>query len=86
MALSVRRFTGDSGERHAILVDEAGMPLFYPTLWVTVILRGGARAVNTIHNALNAIKCLYAWQDAYALDVEQRFSKGAFLKANEVHA
>lgn len=86
MALSVRRFTGDSGERHAILVDEAGMPLFYPTLWVTVILRGGARAVNTIHNALNAIKCLYAWQDAYALDVEQRFSRGAFLKANEVHA
>lgn len=86
MTLSVRRFTGSDGERHAMLMDEAGMPLFYPALWVTVILRGGARAVNTIHNALNAIKCLYAWQEVYALDVEQRFSSGALLKANEVHS
>ncbi|WP_095067803.1 site-specific integrase [Pseudomonas sp. Irchel 3A18] len=86
MALSVRRFIGGDGERHAILVDEAGMPLFYPALWVTVTLRGGARAVNTIHNALNAIKCLYAWQDIYALDVEHRFSRGALLNPYEVHS
>ncbi|WP_420235293.1 site-specific integrase [Pseudomonas sp. ABY48] len=86
MTLSVRRFTGSDGERHAMLMDEAGMPLFYPTLWVTVALRGSARAVNTIHNALSAIKCLYAWQDVYALDVEQRFSTGALLKDNEVHS
>lgn len=85
MALSVKRLKGKDGERHAILVDARGMPLFYPTLWVTVILRGGARAVNTIQNALNAIKCLYVWQDTYALDIEQRFSVGEFLKANEVH-
>jgi integrase len=86
MALSVKRIKGGDGERHAILVDEGGMPLFYPTLWVTVILRGGARAVNTIQNALNAIKCLYAWQDNYAVDVEQRFLLGEFLKPNEVHS
>jgi len=86
MALAVRRITSVDGERHAILVDEVGMPLFYPTLWVTAILRGGARAVNTIQNALNAIKCLYAWQERYAIDVEQRFSAGQLLKANEVHS
>lgn len=86
MALSIRRIRGSDGERHAILVDEAGMPLFYPTLWVTVILRGGAKAVNTIQNALNAIKCLYAWQDTYPIDLEQRFSAGGFLEANEVHS
>lgn len=86
MALSIRRITGGDGERYAILVDAAGVPLFYPNLWVTVILRGGARAVNTIQNALNAIKCLYAWQDAYAIDVEQKFSDGELLKANEVHS
>lgn len=86
MALAIRRITTGDGERHAILVDEIGIPLFYPTLWVTVILRGGARAVNTIQNALNAIKCLYAWQERYALDVEQRFSAGDVLNANEVHS
>jgi hypothetical protein len=42
MALSIRRINGNDGERHAILVDEAGVPLFYPTLWVTAILRGGS--------------------------------------------
>lgn len=86
MALSIRRIRSSDGERHAILVDEAGVPLFYPTLWVTVTLRGGAKAVNTIQNALNAIKCLYAWQDASAMNLEQRFSAGGFLEANEVHS
>lgn len=86
MSLSVKRVRGGDGERHAILVDETGIPLFYPTLWVTVTLRGGARAVNTIQNALNALKCLYAWQDAYTVDVLQRFSSGELLKANEVHS
>lgn len=86
MALAVKRVKGGNGERHAILVDESGVPLFYPTLWVTVILRGGSQAVNTIQNALNALKCLYAWQDAYALDIEQRFSSGKLLAANEVHS
>lgn len=86
MALTVKRIRGFNGERHAILVDETGVPLFYPTLWVTVTLRGGSRAVNTIQNALNAIKCLYAWWDAYSVDVEQRFSAGELLKANEVHS
>lgn len=86
MALAVRRIRAVDGERHAILVDKTGVPLFYPTLWVTVTLRGGARAVNTIQNALNAIKCLYAWQDVYALDVEQRFSSGKLLEPHEVHS
>lgn len=86
MALGIKRFMGNDGERHAILVDEKGIPLFYPNLWATAILRGGARAVNTIQNALNAIKCLYAWQEAYAVDIEQRFLAGDLLKANEVHS
>lgn len=86
MALSIRRIRSRDGERHAILVDEAGVPLFHPTLWVTVILRGGAKAVNTIQNALNAIKCLYAWQDAKVMNLEHRFSMGEMLEAHEVHS
>ncbi len=86
MSLKIKRPRGIDGERHAILVDETGIPLFYPTLWVTVALRGGARAVNTIQNALHAIKCLYAWQATYTIDVEQRFAGGKLLKANEVHS
>lgn len=84
--MRVKRINGTDGERHAVLVDELGAPLFYPTLWVTVFLRGGSRAVNTIHNALNAIKCLYAWQRAYGIDLEQRFTDGKLLTSSEVHS
>ncbi len=45
MKLSVRRFKGESGERFALLVDETGMPLFYPSLYATAILRGSGLSV-----------------------------------------
>lgn len=62
------------------------MPLFYPSLYVTSHMRGASRALNTILNALNAIKALYAWQEGQKIDLESRFSKGELLKSNEVHS
>ena len=73
MQLSVRRFQAESGERFLILVDDAGMPLYYPALYVTAVLRGGNRATNTISHSLTAIKLLYAWGDYYRVDLESRF-------------
>lgn len=86
MALAIRRFNTPDGERRAVLVDETGRPLFYPNLWATVHLRNGGLAVNTIQNALNAIKCLYAWLADSQIDVERRFSTGHLLQAREVHS
>ncbi len=86
MALAIRRFKAVDGEGRAVLVDETGCPLFYPNLWVTVHLRSGGLAVNTIQNALNAIKCLHAWQSNNQLDVEKRFSSGHLLEMREIHS
>jgi integrase len=86
MKLSVRRLKLSDGERSAMLVDESGLPLFYPSLYVTVHMRGRSLAVNTVENSLNAIKALYAWQAYYDLDLESRFSQGDFLRSNEIHA
>ena len=86
MTVALRRFIAEDGERHAILVDEQGMPLFYPTLWVTVVIRGGARALNTIQNALNALKCLYVWEERFGINIEQRFARGLILQGREIHA
>lgn len=36
MNLSLRRVKSSNGDRLIVLVDELGMPLFYPTLYVTV--------------------------------------------------
>lgn len=86
MGLSIRRFKSLGGERFALLVDEGGMPLFYPSLYVTSHMRGASLALNTILNALNAIKALYAWQEDQKIDLELRFSKGELLESYEVHS
>ncbi|MBM1205904.1 tyrosine-type recombinase/integrase [Pseudomonas fragi] len=86
MKLSVRRIKSSNGERFVVLVDESGMPLFYPALYVTVHMRGRSLAVNTIQNALNALKALYAWQSYYEIDVEWRFSRRELLQSHEVHS
>jgi len=62
MQLSVRRFQGESGERFSILVDDTGMPLYYPALYVTAEMRGASLSINTIDNALSALKAMHAWQ------------------------
>ncbi|WDH52769.1 site-specific integrase [Pseudomonas chlororaphis] len=86
MGLSLRRIKSTDGERFIVLVDEDGMPLFYPALYVTVHLRGRSLAVNTIQSALNALKALYAWRNYYSIDVEQRFSRGELLLSHEIHS
>jgi integrase len=83
---SARRINSFNGERLIVLVDESGMPLFYPALYVTVHMRGRSLAVNTIQNALNAIKALYAWQSYYSHDIESSFSRGELLQAHDVHS
>jgi len=86
MQLSVRRFQAESGERFMILVDDAGMPLYYPALFVTAVLRGGNLATNTISHALTAIKLLYAWGDYYCIDLEARFKRSELLFEHEIHS
>ena len=86
MGLSVRQVIFDSGERYMLLVDGGGMPLYFPALYATVVVRGGSRAVNTIRNALGAIKALYDWQDDYKVDIESSFACGELLEAHQIHA
>lgn len=86
MQLSVRRFQGVSGERFSILVDGTGMPLYYPALYVTAEMRGASLSINTINNALSALKAMHAWQDYYGHDLESRFKRSELLLAHEIHS
>jgi integrase len=86
MNLSVRRVKSSNGERLIVLVDELGMPLFYPALYVTVHMRGCSLALNTIQSALSALKAMYAWQSYYSIDLESRFSRGELLLSHEIHS
>lgn len=84
MGISMRRFVAENGERTAVLVDESGMPLYYPTLFVTWSLRSRSLAANSILNALNAIKSLYAWQESIGIDWELQFSHGKLLSDEQI--
>lgn len=86
MKLSIRHICFDGGERYMLLADEDGMPLYYPTLYITVVVRGNSKAANTIQNTLTAIKALYTWQSYAEVDLEARFSCGHLLEEPEVHA
>lgn len=86
MQLSVRRFQGENGERFSILVDDYGMPLYYPALYVTAEMRGASLSINTINKALSAVKAMYAWQTYYNLDLESRFKRSELLQPHEIHS
>lgn len=86
MQLAIRRFQAESGERFSILVDNAGMPLYYPALYVTAEMRGRSLSINTINNALSALKAMCAWQSYYGLDLESRFKQSELLCRHEIHS
>lgn len=86
MGLSLRRIKSETGERFALLVDDEGIPLFYPALYVSACMRGRSLALNTIQNALHAIKALYSCQAYFQVDYELRFSQGKLLQPHEVHS
>lgn len=86
MALSVRQVLFDDGEHYMMLVGEDGMPLYFPALYVTAIVRGGNKAANTLRNTLYAIKVLYDWQADSGISLEESFSCGELLSDRQIHA
>lgn len=84
MDISLRRFRGSDGERFSVLVDEEGMPLFYPTLFITWTLRASSHAANSITNALNALKALCAWESRRGIDLVSTFTQGVLLDHNQI--
>lgn len=84
MDITLRRFIGSDGERFSVLVDKEGMPLFYPTLFSTWVLRASSKAANTITNSLNALKALCAWEERVGVQLESMFSRSELLDQNQI--
>ena len=80
--LSVHVF--GEGERVPMLHDEQGLPLFYPTLFVTSQLRNAGAAVNTIRNKLADLVVLLRWEQANGRDLIKEFRKGRFLTVADI--
>lgn len=60
--LAIKHIQFRHGERHKLLVSaQTGIPLYYPSLFITTHVRAGGFSVSTVQGALAAIKVLYAW-------------------------
>lgn len=72
------------GERVPFLLDERGLPLFYPTLFETAQLRNGGAAVNTIRNGLEDIEVLLRWEAASSRNLVAEFQDGRTLALADI--
>lgn len=81
----VKHIESKDGERHKILCSaDDGIPVFYPTLFITNHVRGAGLSVSTTQVVITSIKVLYAWMDCYQIDLEDRFKNGLLLSDNEI--
>lgn len=82
MILSIRVLQG--GERGPFLLNEHGIPLFYPTLFETTQLRNSGAAVNTIRNALEDIEVLLRWETVNSRNLVAEFQEGRTLTLADI--
>lgn len=82
MKLVIRRF--ESGERGVFLLDERGVPLFWPQLFATVCLRNAGLAVNSIKNKLGELKVLLRWEHYHDRNLVSEFKSNKFLTIADV--
>ncbi|MBI9091113.1 MAG: site-specific integrase [Desulfobacterium sp.] len=84
---STKHFIMDNGERYKLLVNATtGIPLYYPTLYITSQIRGGGQSVSTIQSFITSLKVLLRWLDHYSVDMEERFRRKEFLTLQEVES
>lgn len=83
--LAIRHIQFRQGERHKLLVDaQTGIPLYYPSLFITTHVRAGGASVSTLQASLTALKVLYAWQKDQGINLEVLFSSGKVLRLEEI--
>lgn len=76
----------ESGERCCLLLDELGMPAFYPTLYITTRVRNAGKSVATAEQCLSGIKILLEFCDREKIDLDERIHAGTFLLPGEIDA
>jgi len=84
---STKHFIMGDGERYKLLADaKTGIPLYYPTLYITSQIRGGGQSVSTIQSFITSLKVLLRWLEYYSINIEERFIQKKFLTLQEVES
>ncbi|WP_260604626.1 hypothetical protein [Pectobacterium polaris] len=81
----VTTFVMDSGERYCMLVARSsGLPVYYPTLFLTTQTRNKGDAFSTMLAAASNLVMLLRFVDSRGINLEQRFLSKDFFKPHEL--
>ncbi|KAE8438440.1 tyrosine-type recombinase/integrase [Vreelandella piezotolerans] len=75
----------DSGERYPLLVDGKGMPDFYISLFITVVMRPKSQA-STLEKVLSALKHLRRWEIFNGRVLADEFYDGHLLEQEDLYS
>jgi integrase len=75
----------ESGERYPMLVDSLGMPDFYISLFITVVMRPKSQA-STLEKVLSALKHLRRWEVFNGRRLDDEFSEGYLLEQEDLYS
>jgi integrase len=84
---TINTFIMIDGERYCHVINkESGIPLFYPCLYITTILRNNSTSITTIELVGCAISMLYDFLNKNGIKIEERILSREFLKLHEIDA
>lgn len=76
----------ESGERSCVIVDEAGMPLYYPCLFLTTQLRNKSDSASTLANSAGHLGAFLQAMEESRIDLVARMSEGKVLEPHEIES
>jgi len=79
----VRTFEASDGAPLSVLVNNQGMPLFWPNAYATIKYRDAGRSIFTIKKTLRTLGMAHQWAASRGHDLDIWLSIGAFLNAEE---
>ncbi len=85
MKYKIQRFSFESGERYALLMNaETGIPLMYENLYVSIHIRSSGYSINTMVACLGDLRLLHEICKYMDINLEQRFAEGKILTRSEM--
>lgn len=84
--MRLERLQMSNGDSYAILLDDTGMPLPYPNLFVTLQHRDSSDTTNTCIAVFERIRYLIEICEFLKIDLIQRCIEGNFIQENEIRS
>lgn len=80
----IKKFKASDSHLMTVLVDDEGLPLFYPNIYVNSKYRSLGFSDNSIDKTLRAIGMLYLWAEINKIDLDQLLFSPNFLTLSQL--